>query len=139
MSDSDDGSWGGGDTGSGGGSDSSSWGSTGSGGGSDSSSWGGTETGSSTPGETTGWDTGNLTGTEGQPTSFDPSAGTSGGGDVDFGSSDIEIAFCFNDEQGYTHTVYAKSRKDAESKAGRWNYCHAGACQSDDALKEQCE
>ena len=48
-------------------------------------------------------------------------------------------AFCFNDNDGVTHTVYAKSRHDAEGKARGWNYCHAGPCQSDDALKEQCE
>lgn len=106
---------------------------------SDDGSWGGTETGSSSPGETTGWDTSNLTSTEGQPTSFEPPSDMSGGGDDSFGSSEIEVAFCFNDRVGATHTVYAKSRQDAESKAGGWNYCHVGACQSDDALKEQCE
>ena len=133
MSDSDDGSWGGSQTGS----DDGSWGGTQTG--SDDGSWGGTQTGSSSPGETTGWDTSNPTSSEGQPTIFDPSAGASGGGGDLFGSSEIEVAFCFNDRVGMTHTVYAKSRADAESKAGGWNYCHAGACQSDDALKEQCE
>jgi hypothetical protein len=28
---------------------------------------------------------------------------------------------------------------DTGNKAQGWNYCHFGACQSDDALKEQCE
>jgi hypothetical protein len=108
---------------------------------SDEGSWGGTETDAGSAGDqTTGWDTGQLTSTEGQPTSFEPPiVDTSGGDDDLFGSSDIEAAFCFNDNSGSTHTVYAKSRKDAESKAPSWNYCHAGPCQSDDALKEQCE
>ncbi len=102
---------------------------------SDDGSWSGTDT---APG-TTAWNAGQLTSTEGQPTGFEPTTETSGGGDDPFGSSGIEAAFCFNDNLGSTHTVYAKSRQDAESKAPGWNYCHAGPCVSDDALKERCE
>jgi hypothetical protein len=88
--------------------------------------------------QSTGWDTAEVT-TEGGSTSADePLVDLSGGGGGS-GSSEIEIAFCFNDNSASTHTVYAKSREDAEAKSPRWNYCHLGACQSDDALKEQCE
>lgn len=104
---------------------------------SDDGSWSGTDTDPGSAGDqATGWETDQLTSTEGQPT---PIVDTSGGDDDPSSLSDIEVAFCFNDNLGYTHTVYAKSRKDAQSKAPSWNYCHGGPCKSDDALEEQCD